>query len=88
MGRHTITLDPETELLLRQRMEHRRISFKEAVNEAVHLGLGSGARPFKQVTHDMGALLVDETNMNKLATDLEDAAYAQIAGEQARATNQ
>lgn len=87
MGRHTITLDPEAEFLLRQRMEHRRISFKQAVNEAVHLGLGSGVRAFKQVTHDMGALLVDETNMNKLATDLEDAAYSQIAREHPSASN-
>jgi hypothetical protein len=57
--RTTVTLDPDTEALLRRRMRERRISFKEALNEAVRIGCGMArtgehVRPFRQKTYRMG----------------------------------
>jgi hypothetical protein len=37
--RTTITLDPDTEALVRRLMRERRLSFKEAVNQAIRAGL-------------------------------------------------
>ena len=55
--RTTVTLDPDVEALLQKRMRERRISFKEALNEAVRSGLGphdSPARQFHPPTFRMG----------------------------------
>jgi hypothetical protein len=41
--RTTITLDPDTEALVKRAMRERGISFKEAVNEAIRAGLASGS---------------------------------------------
>lgn len=38
MSRKTVTLDPDVELLLRDAMQRRRQSFKEALNQAVRNG--------------------------------------------------
>jgi len=37
--RTTVTLDPDVERLIRDAMRKRAISFKEALNEAVRIGL-------------------------------------------------
>jgi len=57
--RTTVTLDPETERLLREAMRRRGQSFKEALNRAVVQGLAdlrSDAReaPFVSTTYPMG----------------------------------
>jgi len=54
-----VTLDPDTEVLLRRLMRERGLSFKEALNQAVRLGAGSSlrgkpGRPFTQKTYRMG----------------------------------
>jgi len=43
--RTTVTLDPDTRLLVERSMRERGLSFKQAVNEAIRAGLGerSGA---------------------------------------------
>jgi hypothetical protein len=58
--RTTVTLDPDTEASLRKLMRERRLTFKEALNQAVRLGSGialrgRGGRAFRQKTYRMGA---------------------------------
>jgi hypothetical protein len=40
--RTTVTIDPDVEVLLRQAMSERGLSFKEALNQAVRAGLRGG----------------------------------------------
>jgi hypothetical protein len=74
--RTTLTLDPDVELLLKEAMRQRDASFKEVVNSALRRGLRADrAQPppkFVQQAYDMGPLLVGTTNLNALATELED----------------
>lgn len=53
-----MTLEPDVEALLRKVMRERRISFKEALNEAVRNGIkGSrmpASRPYRLKTFAMG----------------------------------
>jgi len=56
--RTTVTLDPETERLLRESMRRRGVSFKQALNDAVREGIRP--RPhaksrFAQKTFAMGS---------------------------------
>ena len=55
--RTTTTLDPDVQVLLRKVMKERGISFKEALNSAVRMGL-TQARPkersFAQKTFSLG----------------------------------
>lgn len=70
-----MTLDPDTEQLLRQRMAERKVSFKQALNDAIRAGLGrpSDREPFRTKTYDMGPPKVDLTKALRLAGELEDA---------------
>jgi hypothetical protein len=56
--RTTVTLDPDVERLIRDAMRERAISFKQALNEAVRIGLcGQGlkrATKFVQKSFRMG----------------------------------
>ena len=58
MVRTTVTLDPDTERLIRNAMRERRLSFKDALNEAIRAGLSQGIRRsrkrFVQKTYPMG----------------------------------
>ncbi|MFV2039255.1 MAG: antitoxin [Acidimicrobiales bacterium] len=72
--RTTVTLDADTEQLIRRRMRERRISFKQAVNDAIRDGL---ARPadeaeFRTETVSMGNSQVDLDRALQLAAQLED----------------
>lgn len=57
MVRTTTTLDPDVQVLLRKVMKERGISFKEALNSAVRMGL-TQARPkgrsFAQESFSLG----------------------------------
>jgi hypothetical protein len=57
--RTTVTLDPDTEKLIRDIMRERGVSFKQALNDAIRIGLkpakGNGARRFTQKTYSLGA---------------------------------
>jgi hypothetical protein len=57
--RTTVTLDPDVERLIKDAMRERRISFKEALNEAARDGLRGkerkSAKKFVQKTYPMGA---------------------------------
>ncbi|MGI9120075.1 MAG: antitoxin [Acidimicrobiales bacterium] len=72
--RTTVTLESDTEALLRKRMRERRVSFKQALNDAIREGLsGSPAREgFRTKTADLGLPAVDLDHALRLAADLED----------------
>ncbi len=72
--RTTVTLDPDTEALIRRRMKERGESFKEALNGALREGLRRGpvARPFTTRTADLGRPRVPIDRALQLAAQLED----------------
>ena len=80
--RTTVTLDPDTRLLVERAMRERGLSFKEAVNEAIRSGLGP-RRPNARYTTSrrLGPARVDLTKGLALAAELEDAALAQRVDE-------
>lgn len=82
MTRTTVTLDPDVEQLLRDVMQHRRQSFKEALNQAIRSGLtnrqrGAPEPPFVAQTHAMGELRsgIDPLRLNQMVDELEVDAF-------------
>jgi hypothetical protein len=76
--RTTITLDPDTRLLVERAMRERGLSFKDAVNQAIRAGLGqteSGARHYT-TARNLGPARLDLTKALSLAGELEDEALA------------
>lgn len=71
MMRTTVTLDDDTEALLRERMRVRGISFKQALNDAIREG-GGRREAFETPTYAMGVPLVDLDKALRLAGELED----------------
>ena len=74
--RTTVTLDPDTESLLRREIARRNVSFKRAINDAIRRGLaGNGSRkresvevlPFRSA-YEPG---VDRRRLQQLADDIE-----------------
>ena len=76
--RTTVTLDPDTRVLVERAMRERGLSFKDAVNEAIRAGLGrsSDERPSYTVARDLGPARVELTKALGLASELEDDAIA------------
>lgn len=72
--RTTITLDPDTRLLVERAMRERGVSFKDAVNEAIRAGLGgrSVAAGSYTTPRPLGPARVDLTKALALAERLED----------------
>lgn len=72
--RTTITLDPDVDAMVRTLMRERRLTFKQAVNEAIRAGLEpAGARePFRTRTFDLGAPTLPLDRALRLAGELED----------------
>jgi hypothetical protein len=71
--RTTITLEPETEALVKKAMKERNISFKEAVNDAIRRGLAPATRERVSLpSFSMGPPLVNLDKASQLAGDLED----------------
>lgn len=73
--RTTVTLDSDTEALLRERMQARGISFKEALNDAIREGLApprAVGTPFRTETADLGLPAVNLDRALVLAGELED----------------
>ena len=75
--RTTVTLDPETEHLLREAMRQRRQSFKEVLNWAVVQGLAdlrsdAGEAPFVPAAYPMGLRAGhDPAHLGALDDDME-----------------
>ena len=72
--RTTVTLDPDTEQLVRERMESEAVSFKQALNDAIRAGLGGGPAepPYVMPVFDLGVPKADLTKALLLAGELED----------------
>lgn len=76
--RTTITLDPDTRLLVERAMRERGLSFKDAVNEAIRAGLRAAEPDGRGFTtaRTLGPARVDVTKALSLAGALEDEALA------------
>ncbi len=72
--RTTVTLDPDTEQIIRRRMAERGLSFKEALNDAIRSGVRSAdpRAPFHTETAAMGESRVNLDRALQIAGDLED----------------
>lgn len=72
--RTTITLDSDTEALIRKRMRERGVSFKQAVNDAIREsgGKGSTRTAFRTRSTRMGLPSVNLDRALALAAELED----------------
>ena len=73
--RTTVTLDPDAEVLLRERMRRRNVSFKQALNDAVRESARVASGPavqFTTPTFEMGIPSVNLDRALQLAGELED----------------
>jgi hypothetical protein len=75
--RTTVTLEPDVAAKLRRLAHERGISFKEALNSALRLGLAEGAgaaRPYRLPARRMGLRPgIELDKALRLAAELEDA---------------
>ena len=74
--RTTVTLDPDSDAIVRRLMRERGLSFKEAVNAAIRAGSPKRGRvePFHTPTFELGAPSIPLDKALRLAADLEDEA--------------
>jgi hypothetical protein len=72
--RTTVTLDPDTEQVIRQLMAERGITFKEAINEAIRntTTVSRPKEPFRTRTFAMGRSSVNLDRALAIAGELED----------------
>ena len=81
--RTTVTLDPDTRLLVERAMRERGLTFKEAVNAGIRAGFGQGSERQRRYTtpRELGPARVDLTKALGLAERLEDDALARRMAE-------
>jgi hypothetical protein len=73
MMRTTVTLDPDTEQLVRRLMAERSVSFKQALNDAIRAGAPVRTRQrFRTEVQSMGTPRVRLDGALQIASDLED----------------
>lgn len=73
--RTTVTLDPDTDAIVRRLMRERGLTFKAAVNAAIRageMGRAAGRSSYRTPTFDMGAPAVPIDKALRLAAELED----------------
>lgn len=71
--RTTVTLDPDTEQIIRRRMRQHGVSFKEAINEAIRAGVRDTAdTAFRTATAPLGRSSVNLDRALQVVADLED----------------
>lgn len=70
--RTTVTLDPDTERLVRRRMAERQVSFKQALNDAIREGAADDEERFETSARAMGTPTVNLDRALQLAGELED----------------
>ncbi len=73
--RTTVTLDPDVERALRERMAREHVSFKRALNDAVRDSArdrGDIGTPFHTPVFDLGQPTTDLTKANSIAAGLDD----------------
>jgi hypothetical protein len=70
-----VTLDPDTVVAIRRRMADRKVSFKQALNDAIREGIGaSQASTYRTPERRMGKPTVTLDRALQLAAELEDDA--------------
>jgi hypothetical protein len=76
--RTTVTLDPDTRVLIERAMRERGLTFKQAVNEAIRAGLAPPPPGRVQITtpHTLGPARVDLDKALSIASQLEDETLA------------
>jgi hypothetical protein len=80
--RTTVTLDPDTRLLIERAMRERGLSFKEAVNDAIRTGLAPPQTDHGYTrSRTLGPARVDLTKALELAGRLEDEALGRRLAE-------
>jgi len=69
--RTTVTLDPDTDQIVRRRMRERGMSFREAINDAIRSGAAAPTAriPFRTETAAMGESTVNLDRALQLAGD-------------------
>lgn len=74
MMRTTVTLDADTEQMIRQRMNEHRTSFKQALNDLIREGRAAidGPAEFRTTARSMGLPTVDLDKALRLSGELED----------------
>jgi hypothetical protein len=72
--RTTVTLDADTDQIIRRLMRDRGMTFKQAVNEAIRAGSATPRRrrAFRTRTFDMGPTRIPLDKAMRLAAELED----------------
>lgn len=70
--RTTVTLDSDTEQIVRRRMKERGMSFKEALNDAIRSGVTGSRTTFRTETASMGEPTVNLDRALQVVADLED----------------
>ena len=71
--RTTVTLDPDTEQIIRRLMRERGVSFKQAINDAIREGAIGGNTPeFRTKTAPMGRPRINLDRALQIAAELED----------------
>jgi hypothetical protein len=71
--RTTITLDEDTDAIVRRLMRERKLTFKQAVNEAIRRGSTRPTRATARTrTFEMGEPRIDIDKALRIAADLED----------------
>jgi hypothetical protein len=81
--RTTLTLDPDARVLIERAMRERGVSFKQAVNEAIRLGLApsrSGRQAYT-TPRELGPARIDLTKALRIAAEVEDEALARRLAE-------
>lgn len=84
--RTTVTLDPDVQQLLRDAMQRRRLSFKEALNQAIRSGLSrtpnpsDGEAPFVVRARRMGLRAgIDAGRLNQMTDELEAESFDELS---------
>lgn len=72
--RTTVTLDPDTEQIIRRQMAERGVSFKQALNDAIRKGVRAPSERgrFRTQTASMGRSTVNLDRALSVSGDLED----------------
>lgn len=71
--RTTVTLDPDTDALVRRLMRERKLKFKQALNTAIRAGsTPTKRRAFRTQTFEMGQPAIPLDKALRLAGELED----------------
>ena len=83
--RTTLTLDPDVALKLKRKMAEQKMTLKDAVNQALRVGLAAKdapARvPFKVIPFDLGFLPgIDQDKLGQLDDRLESERIARQLG--------